>query len=317
MEADCCQHVRRCMKCQMYADHIKIAPTTLQNLTSPWPFSMWGIDMIGPIEPKASNGHRFILMAIDYSTKWVEAESYASVSRNVVSRFIKRNLVCRYGIPADIITDNDTNLNNKVITELCEKFQIRHRNSTPYQPQMNGAVEAANKNIKKIIQKMVVTYKDWHDMLPYALHGYRTTIRTSTGATPYALVYGTEAVLPVEIEIPSLRVIAEVEVEEAEWAQHRFDQLNLITEKRLRAICHGRLYQRRIKRAFDKRSKPRAFKEGDLVLKKIFPTAKDYRGKWAPKYEGPYVVRQAFSGGALILTDKEGRDLKSPCLANM
>ena len=67
---------------------------------------------------------------------------------------------------------------------------------------MNGAVEAANKNIKKIIQKMMVSYKDWHEMLPFALHGYRTSVRTSTRATPYSLVYGMEAVLPFEVEVP-------------------------------------------------------------------------------------------------------------------
>ena len=74
---------------------------------------------------------------------------------------------------------------------------------------MNGAVEAANKNIKKIIKKMVVTYKYWHEMLPFALHGYRTSVRTSTGATPLSLVYGMEVVLPIEVEIPSLRMIME------------------------------------------------------------------------------------------------------------
>ncbi|RDY08030.1 Pol polyprotein, partial [Mucuna pruriens] len=115
--------------------------------------------MIGPIEPKASNGHRFILVAIDYFTKWVEATSYSTVTRNVVVNFIKRDIICRYGLPAHIITDNGTNL-NKMMTELCEQFKIRHHNSTPYRPKMNGAVEAANKNIKKIVQKMVVTYKD-------------------------------------------------------------------------------------------------------------------------------------------------------------
>jgi len=83
---------------------------------------------------------------------------------------------------------------------------------------MNGAVEAANKNIKKIIQKMTVSYKDWHEMLPLALHGYRTLVRTSTGATPYSLVYGTEAVLPFEVEIFSQRILAESGLEESEWA---------------------------------------------------------------------------------------------------
>jgi len=74
---------------------------------------------------------------------------------------------------------------------------------------MNGAVEATNKNVKKIIQKMVVTYKDWHEMLPFALHAYRTTVWTSTGATPYMLVYGMKAVMPLEVEIPSLRVLVD------------------------------------------------------------------------------------------------------------
>ena len=82
------------------------------------------------------------------------------------------------------------------MSELCEEFKIQRHNSTPYRPKMNGAVEAANKNIKKIIQKMVVTYKDWHEMLPFALHGYRTSVRTSTGATPFSLVYGMEVILP-------------------------------------------------------------------------------------------------------------------------
>src|ERR1044072_524108 len=96
------------------------------------------------------------------------------------------------------ITNNGTNLNNEMITELCMQFKIKHHNSSPYRPKMNDAVEVANKNIKKIIQKMTVTYKYWHEMLPFALHGYRTTVRTSTGATPFSLVYGMEAVLPIE-----------------------------------------------------------------------------------------------------------------------
>ena len=124
--------------------------------------------MIGEIKPTASNGHRFILVAIDYFTKWVEAASFASVTKNVVARFIKQNVICHYGIP------------ERIITSLCEKLNIQHHNSSPYRPKMNGDVEATNKNIKKIMHKMTVTYKDWHDMLPFALYGYCTTACTST-----------------------------------------------------------------------------------------------------------------------------------------
>ena len=82
---------------------------------------------------------------------------------------------------------------------------------------MNGAIEAANKNIKKIMQKMVVTYKDWHEMFPFSLHGYRTSARTSTGETPFSLVYSMEAVMPVEVQIPSLRIMNEEGLGEDEW----------------------------------------------------------------------------------------------------
>ena len=104
---------------------------------------------------------------------------------------------------------------------------------------MNDAVEAANKNVKKIIAKAIETYKDWHEKLPFALHAYQTGVRMLTGATPYLLVYGMEAILPIEVEIPSLWVLRKVELEEAEWVQVRYEQLNLIEEKRMKAICHG------------------------------------------------------------------------------
>ncbi|KAK8336817.1 hypothetical protein V6Z11_A09G148000 [Gossypium hirsutum] len=125
-----------------------------------------------------------------------------------------------------------------MMKEVCEQFQIKHHNSSPYHPKMNGAIEAANKNIKKIIGKMTETYKDWHKKLPFALYAYRTSVRTSMGATPFSLVYGMEAVLPIEVDIPSLRVLMESKLEEAEWVRARNDQLNLIEEKCLKANCH-------------------------------------------------------------------------------
>uniref|UniRef100_A0A2N9F1L3 Uncharacterized protein n=1 Tax=Fagus sylvatica TaxID=28930 RepID=A0A2N9F1L3_FAGSY len=244
----------------------------------------------------ASNGHEFILVAIDYFTKWVEACSFKNVTQVAVTRFVKNNIICRYGMPEMLITDNASNLNNRMMDQLCQQFKIQHHNSAPYRPKMNGAVEAANKNVKKILSKMTETYKDWHEHLPYALCAYRTSVRTSVGATPYSLVYGMEAVLPVEVEIPSLRILSQTQLEEAEWAQARYEQLNFIDEKRLAALCHGQLYQRRIERAYNKKARPRTFQPGDLVLKKRNMALSDPRGKFAPSYEGPYVVKKAFSG---------------------
>ena len=166
------------------------------------------MDVIGAITPNASNGHEFILVAIDYFTKWVEACSFKNVTQVAITRFVKNNKICRYGMPEMLITDNASNLNNRMMDHLCQQFKIQHHNSAPYRPKMNEAVEAANKNVKKILSKMTKTYKDWHEHLPYALCAYRTSVRTSVRATPYSLVYGMEAVLPVEVEIPSLRILS-------------------------------------------------------------------------------------------------------------
>ena len=102
-----------------------------------------------------------------------------------------------------------------MIQQLYQQFKIEHRSSVPYRPQMNGAVEAANKNINKILVTMTNTYKDWHEYLLFALCAYRTSVCTSTGVTSYSLIYGMEAVLPVVVEIPSLRILSQTELSKA------------------------------------------------------------------------------------------------------
>ncbi|XP_012453450.1 uncharacterized protein LOC105775483 [Gossypium raimondii] len=121
-------------------------------------------------------------------------------------------------MPERIISDNALNLNNSMVAEVCSQFKIKHHNSSPYHPKMNGAVEAANKNIKRIVGKMTETYRDWREKLPFALHAYRISVRTSTEATLFSLAYGMEVVLSIEVEIPSLRVLSELKLDEAEWA---------------------------------------------------------------------------------------------------
>ncbi|XP_070019694.1 uncharacterized protein [Nicotiana sylvestris] len=153
---------------------------------------------------------------------------------------------------------------------------------------------------------MIEKHKQWNENLSFALLGYSTTVRTSTGATPNMLVYGTEAVIPTEVEIPSLRIIQEVKLEDAEWVKNRYEQLALIDGKRMNAVCHGQLYQNRMSRAFNKRVKPRQFTPGQLVLKKIFPYKDEAKGKFSPNWQGPYIVHRVLTGGALILAEMDG-----------
>nr|XP_033511691.1 uncharacterized protein K02A2.6-like [Nicotiana tomentosiformis] len=254
----------------MWNQKIIVERETIEPDSLPWPFSIWGMDVIGPINPAALNGHRFILVAINYFKKWVEAASYKAVTKKVVADFVRDRIVCRFRVPESIIIDNATNLNSDLMKAMCETFKIKHRNSTTYMPKMNGAVEAANKNIKKILSNRVDNYKQWHEKLLFSLLRYRTTVRTSTGATPYLLVYGTEAVIPPEVEIPSLRIIQESELSDVEWVRRRYEQLALIDGKRINAVCHSQLYQNRMERAFNKKVRSSKFTSWQLVLKGIF-----------------------------------------------
>lgn len=124
-------------------------------MSMPWPFVAWGIDVIGPITPKASNEHRFILVAIDYFTNWVEVVTLKAVTKKAVVNFFHSNIICHFGIPKTVITNNTANLNSHQIKELFEQFKIIHHHSTPYRPKANGAVEVENKNSKNILRKMV------------------------------------------------------------------------------------------------------------------------------------------------------------------
>ncbi|KAL6310856.1 hypothetical protein AAG906_036946 [Vitis piasezkii] len=137
METDCCQFVQRCQECQMHGDLIHVPPSELHALTSPWPFSIWGVDIIGKISPKSSSGHEYILVAIDYFTKWVEAASYARLTAVRVAKFIRSHIICRYEVPHELISDRGVHFRGEVDT-LIQDYGIQHQRSSAYRPQTNG-----------------------------------------------------------------------------------------------------------------------------------------------------------------------------------
>ncbi|XP_070032746.1 uncharacterized protein [Nicotiana tomentosiformis] len=225
----------------IHGNLIHLPPSELNPISSTWTFVAWVMDIIGAIDLKASNGHKFILIAIDYFTKWVEAVTFKVVTKKAMVDFVHSNIICRFGIPKTIITNNAANLNSYLMKEVCEQFKIVLRLSAPYRPKANRAIEAANKNIKKILRKMIQGSRQWHEKLPFELLGYHTTPRTSIGATPYLLVYRTEAVIPAEVKILSLQIIVESEIENTQWVKTQLEQLMLIYEKQLAIVCFSQL----------------------------------------------------------------------------
>ncbi|XP_070057009.1 uncharacterized protein [Nicotiana tomentosiformis] len=139
MENDNICYVQKCHQCQIHGDFIQVLPNHLNVMGSPWSFTVWGMDMIRPIEPAASNGHHFILEVIDYFTKWVEASTYKAITKKVVDDFIWNNIIYSFGIPESMITDNAANLNSDLVRDIYEKFKIVHHNYTVCRPQIIGA----------------------------------------------------------------------------------------------------------------------------------------------------------------------------------
>ena len=317
LESDSVDYVRKCKKCQLHADLIHAPASSLHPTTAPWPFSTWAFDIIGPLVPTVENTQNkaFILTATEYYTKWAEAEAFIHIKASTVVKFIQKNIIARFGVPKVFITDNGPQFISQVMEDLCTKYGIELHHSTPYYPQANGQAEATNKTLLKIIKKTVETTKgsDWPDRLVEALWAYRTSIRTPTGETPYALTYGMEAVLPFELLHPSLRIQLDEEMTEGQRREALQIQLDLLDEKRMKAAEHAQVYKKRIARAYDKHVIERKFKTGDLVLKRITQSQLPHiKGKLRPNWEGPYVVKEVYSGNAYRLVNAEGEELPDP-----
>ncbi|XP_049414734.1 uncharacterized protein LOC125877498 [Solanum stenotomum] len=272
MVKDCLDYARRCQACQFHANFINQPPDVLHPTVASWPFDAWGLDGVGPL-PKSSGGHLYILAATDYFSKWAEAVALKEVKKENVANF------------------------------------IRQRNSSMYYAAANGLGEAFNKTLCNLLKKVVSkSERDWHDRMEEALWAYRTTHRTPTQATPYSLVFGTEAVLPLERQIPSLRLAIQEGLTEQENACLRLEELDSLDEKRLEAQQSLECYQARLSRAFNKKVCLRSFQVGDQVLAVRRPIIISHKSKskFTSKWDGPYVIQEVYSSGAYKIVDADG-----------
>ena len=144
---------------------------------------------------------------IDYFTKWVEAEPFATITEKSICTFVWKNIICRYGISRELVSDNGKQFDNSAFRNFCSELGIQNHYSSPAHPQGNGQVEVTNRTLLKIIKIRLEAAKGiWPDELPSVLWAYRTTARTPTGETPFRLTYGADAVIPAEIGPTSYRV---------------------------------------------------------------------------------------------------------------
>ncbi|EOX99301.1 Uncharacterized protein TCM_007935 [Theobroma cacao] len=159
-------------------------------------------------------GHTWILATVECFTKWVEVIPLKKATRSIVANFIEENIICRFGTPKHILSDNGTPFVNSSVKELLALYDVDHVKLTSYCLKKNSQTEATNKTLLKVLSRMVHDDpKMWHDAIPVTLWAYRTSKRALTNATPFFLVYGTKTILPVEILVPLARLALDAEME--------------------------------------------------------------------------------------------------------
>jgi hypothetical protein len=170
----------------------------------------WGIDFT-TYHLTSSKGHRYIIVAVEYFTKWVEAMQTFNNDGETMTIFIFNQIVARFGIPKEIFTDHGSHFQKRMMTDLTSNIGFWKEHPSTYYPQENGQVEAVNKSLNIILQWTINFSKpNWHLMLYSALWAYRTSMNTANGFSPFQIVYGMEAVLPIDCQIPSFKLVVEL-----------------------------------------------------------------------------------------------------------
>ncbi|GKA27547.1 reverse transcriptase domain-containing protein [Tanacetum coccineum] len=227
-------------------------------------FDVWGIDFMGPFP--SSRGNKYILVAVDYLSKWVEAKALPTNDARVVVKFLK-SLFARFGTPRAIISDRGTHFCNDKFAKVMSKYGVTHRLATAYHPQTSGQVEVSNRGLKRILERTVGENRaSWSDRLDDALWAFRTAYKTPIGCTPYKLVYGKSCHLPIELEHRVYWALKHANFDLKTAGDHRKLQLNELNELRDQAYENSLIYKERTKKLHDLKIKNCIFNVGDQVL---------------------------------------------------